>query len=94
MSRRLQEKNLVGYRSRLTATAGETVDFMVHSDRGEAFEADLVRIIHGEANATRGPGLVVGGLLLRCGRFGATTVGSAESCNRVPFGGRGVSQNM
>ena len=55
MSTRLQEKNLVGYRSRLTAAAGETVDFMVHSDRGESFHADLVRIIHGETHAARGP---------------------------------------
>ncbi|MAV55768.1 MAG: hypothetical protein CMJ28_07420 [Phycisphaerae bacterium] len=59
MTTRLQEKNLVGYRSRLTATAGETIDFMVHSDRGESFDADLVRIIHGETHAARGPGLVV-----------------------------------
>ena len=55
----LDEKQLVGYPSQLSVTPGETVDFMIHSHRGEAYEADLVRVIHGEANARKGPGVVV-----------------------------------
>lgn len=60
MSEEPVEKNLVGYRSRLTVRPGESVDFMVHSDAGEPYEADLVRIIHGETGPRRGgPGLVL-----------------------------------
>ena len=53
------EKKLVGYPSRLCVQPGESVELMVHSHAEEHFEADLVRIIHGEVGSKTGPGLIV-----------------------------------
>ena len=45
---------LTGYTDRLSARPGETLSFMVSTDAG-AFEAQIVRLIHGDADP-RGPG--------------------------------------
>ncbi|WP_172327896.1 N,N-dimethylformamidase beta subunit family domain-containing protein [Mangrovicoccus sp. HB161399] len=47
---------ITGYPDRLSAAAGETVNFMVSLEEGERFDARLVRVIHGDCNP-EGPGL-------------------------------------
>ena len=60
MARSRPVKNLLGYRSRLCTRPGDTIEFMVHSHEGLPYEADLVRIVHGELEPTPGgPGLVL-----------------------------------
>lgn len=46
---------LIGYCSRLSASPGDTLDVMVHTDQDE-YEASLVRLLHGDRNPA-GPGL-------------------------------------
>src|SRR5262245_60432255 len=50
----LDRMGVVGYADRMTAQAGDTVRFMV-STRSTRYHADIVRLIHGDANP-RGPG--------------------------------------
>ena len=45
---------LIGYCDRISASAGETLDVMVHTDQAE-YEASVVRLIHGDRNPA-GPG--------------------------------------
>ena len=47
---------LVGYSNRLSVAPGETIDFMVSSAHA-AYEAEIVRLVHGDPNPL-GPGLV------------------------------------
>ena len=47
---------LIGYVDRFSARPGETVAVKVSSELGDPYRADLVRIIHGDANPG-GPGL-------------------------------------
>ena len=46
---------ITGYSDRISARPGETVRFFVHSERGEAYRAHIVRLIHGDTDPT-GPG--------------------------------------
>lgn len=50
----LSQMGVVGYADRLSAQPGETIRFMV-SSRSPRYRADLVRLIHGDANPN-GPG--------------------------------------
>src|SRR5580658_3254165 len=45
---------LIGYCDRISASAGDTLDVMVHTDQAE-YEASVVRLIHGDRNPA-GPG--------------------------------------
>ncbi len=47
---------ILGYADRLSVAPGETVRFMVSLKGGGAYQAEIVRIIHGDANPA-GPGL-------------------------------------
>ena len=47
---------ILGYADRLSVAPGETVRFMVSVEGGRAYQAEIVRIIHGDANPA-GPGL-------------------------------------
>ncbi|MGH1479237.1 MAG: N,N-dimethylformamidase beta subunit family domain-containing protein [Geminicoccales bacterium] len=47
---------ILGYADRLSVASGETVRFMVSVEGGCAYRAEIVRIIHGDANPA-GPGL-------------------------------------
>ena len=47
---------IAGYPDRYSVAPGETIRFMVSLEDGEAFEARLVRVIHGDCNPA-GPGL-------------------------------------
>ena len=51
------KKKLAGYRDKISVRPGDTVKFMVHSAEGASYQADLVRILHGNAEAGS-PGLV------------------------------------
>ncbi len=51
------KKKLAGYRDKISVRPGETVRFMVHSADGASYQADLVRILHGNAEP-ESPGLV------------------------------------
>lgn len=46
---------ITGYSDRISARPGETVRFYVHSERGEAYRAHIVRLIHGDTDPN-GPG--------------------------------------
>ncbi|MCY4120843.1 MAG: LamG domain-containing protein, partial [Acidobacteria bacterium] len=50
----LRERGIVGYADRLSVQPGETIRFMVSSEQPE-YRADIVRLIHGDANPN-GPG--------------------------------------
>ena len=50
----LRERGIVGYADRLSVQPGETIRFMVSSEEPE-YRADIVRLIHGDANPN-GPG--------------------------------------
>ena len=50
----LRERGIVGYADRLSVQPGETIRFMVSSEL-PTYRADIVRLIHGDANAN-GPG--------------------------------------
>src|SRR5947208_2132369 len=50
--------HLIGYLDRFSARPGERIAFKVSSQRHEPYDADLVRIIHGDANPA-GPGLKI-----------------------------------
>ncbi len=52
------KKTLAGYRDKISVRPGDTVRFMVHSGDGAAYQADLVRIIHGSGEEGS-PGLVL-----------------------------------
>ena len=47
---------ILGYADRLSVAPGETVRFMVSCSGAERYRAEIVRIIHGDANPD-GPGL-------------------------------------
>jgi N,N-dimethylformamidase len=47
---------LAGYPDRYSVAPGETIRFMVSIDEGDAFDARLVRVVHGDCNPA-GPGL-------------------------------------
>ncbi len=47
---------ILGYCDRLSVAAGETVRFMVSCTGATSYRAEVVRIIHGDANPA-GPGL-------------------------------------
>src|SRR5437762_14328164 len=49
---------LIGYLDRFAARPGERIAVKVSSQRHEPYDADLVRIIHGDANPA-GPGLKI-----------------------------------
>ena len=49
---------LIGYLDRFSARPGERIGVKVSSQRDEPYAADLVRIIHGDANPA-GPGLKI-----------------------------------
>ncbi|HZU88059.1 MAG TPA: hypothetical protein VE993_02265 [Stellaceae bacterium] len=49
---------LVGYVDRFSARPGERIAVKVSSQRDEPYHADLVRIVHGDANPA-GPGLKI-----------------------------------
>ena len=51
----LRERGIVGYANRLSVQPGETIRFMVSSELPR-YRADIVRLIHGDANPN-GPGL-------------------------------------
>ena len=51
----LQERGIVGYADRLSVQPGETIRFMVSSELPR-YRADIVRLIHGDANPA-GPGI-------------------------------------
>ena len=50
----LRERGIVGYADRLSVQPGETIRFMVSSELA-SYRADVVRLMHGDANAS-GPG--------------------------------------
>jgi N,N-dimethylformamidase len=45
------QRNLVGYSSELSLRPGDTVDFMVSTLNGGAYEADLVRVVNGDSQS-------------------------------------------
>ena len=47
---------ILGYADRLSVAPGEAVRFMVSCTGGKSYRAEIVRIIHGDANP-KGPGL-------------------------------------
>ena len=47
---------ITGYPDRYSAKPGERIEFKVSLEEEDSFEAQLVRVIHGDANP-RGPGL-------------------------------------
>ena len=46
---------ITGYSDRISARPGERIRFYVHSERGEAYRAHIVRLIHGDTDPS-GPG--------------------------------------
>ena len=46
---------LIGYADRFSVAPGETIRFMVSALEGQAYRAEIVRLIHGDANP-EGPG--------------------------------------
>ena len=50
----IEEPELIGYADRLSVAPGERVHFMVHC-QADRFQADIVRLIHGDENPL-GPG--------------------------------------
>ena len=46
---------LIGYADRFSVAPGETIRFMVSALEGQAYRAEIVRLIHGDANPD-GPG--------------------------------------
>lgn len=55
VSENLTKRGIVGYASHLRVEPGETISFMVSSERPR-YRADVVRLIHGDANPS-GPGI-------------------------------------
>jgi N,N-dimethylformamidase len=47
--------NILSYSDRLSVAAGETIRFMVSCEGADRYEADIVRLIHGDTNPD-GPG--------------------------------------
>jgi N,N-dimethylformamidase len=47
---------ILGYPDRYSVAPGETIEFKLSVEEGDAFEARLVRVVHGDANP-EGPGL-------------------------------------
>ncbi|MEM7729557.1 MAG: N,N-dimethylformamidase beta subunit family domain-containing protein [Pseudomonadota bacterium] len=52
------KKRLAAYRKQLVVHAGERVDFCVHAPEGETYQADLVRVCHGDPTPG-GPGTIL-----------------------------------
>jgi len=48
-------KKILGYSDKISVRPGETISFMVSSIEGTAFEASIIRVIHGDTNP-KGPG--------------------------------------
>ena len=48
-------KTVLGYTDKISVCPGETISFMVTSERGEKYDASIVRLIHGDSNP-KGPG--------------------------------------
>ena len=46
---------ITGYSDRFSARPGETIRFHINSEENESFQADMVRLIHGDTNPA-GPG--------------------------------------
>jgi len=46
---------ITGYSDKFSARPGEEITFFVHSEQNESFQADIVRLIHGDTNPD-GPG--------------------------------------
>ena len=46
---------ITGYSDKFSARPGETIGFHVNSELGESYQADIVRLIHGDTNPD-GPG--------------------------------------
>ncbi|HEY4470399.1 MAG TPA: N,N-dimethylformamidase beta subunit family domain-containing protein, partial [Stellaceae bacterium] len=60
---------LIGYLDRFSARPGERIAVKVSSQRDEPYDADLVRVIHGDANPA-GPGLKINEVEAGCaGRY-------------------------
>jgi N,N-dimethylformamidase len=47
-------RTLIGYASEITVRPGETVDFMVSAIEGGSYEADLVKVVNGDAQSRYG----------------------------------------
>jgi hypothetical protein len=82
---------LIGYCDRISASAGDTLDVMVHTDQAE-YEASVVRLIHGDRNPA-GPGFreeEVAGIpaVRRPGREQVTHTGSYALIADCPALGR------
>ncbi len=48
------QRTLIGYSSELSVRPGDTVEFMVNTDNGGSYKADLVRVINGESQSIYG----------------------------------------
>ena len=46
---------VTGYSDRISVQPGQTIRFYVHSERSESYQADIIRLIHGDTNPD-GPG--------------------------------------
>ena len=46
---------ITGYSDRISVQPGQTIQFHVHSERSASYQADIVRLIHGDTNPD-GPG--------------------------------------
>ena len=46
---------VTGYSDRISVQSGQTIRFYVHSERNESYQADIIRLIHGDTNPD-GPG--------------------------------------
>ncbi len=47
---------ITGYASKMSVSPGEEITFHIHSEFNESYQADIVRLIHGDTNP-EGPGL-------------------------------------
>ncbi len=48
-------KTIVGYSDEISVRPGETISFMVNCEKGDSYDASVVRLIHGDTNP-EGPG--------------------------------------
>ena len=46
---------ITGYSNRFSVRPNESISFHINAERGESFEAEIVRLIHGDTNPA-GPG--------------------------------------
>ena len=44
---------ITGYSNRFSVRPGDSISFHINAEEGESFEAEIVRLIHGDTNPRR-----------------------------------------